>query len=171
MKAYRGITKDGNWVKGWYFHLHNAAMQGDGIKEGDWEASEHDIHGIFDMDSGLLDPVNWEGTIHRASYHEVIPETVGQSTGLKDKKRTKEFPEGQEIYEGDIVKHPDTEQCKYSDMWIVEYEPGAWIQQRVGKGLRWPPGGDPYEKVEWDWYNIEVIGNIHQNPELLKGAE
>ncbi|MFB5758942.1 hypothetical protein [Paenibacillus medicaginis] len=30
----------------------------------------------------------------------VDPETVGQYTGLKDSKRTQEFPEGQEIYEG-----------------------------------------------------------------------
>jgi len=32
--------------------------------------------------------------------HPVIPETVGQSTGLKDSKRTEEYPEGKEIYEG-----------------------------------------------------------------------
>ena len=35
---------------------------------------------------------------------EVAPSTVGQYTGLKDSKRTEEYPEGQEIYEGDIIK-------------------------------------------------------------------
>ncbi len=37
--------------------------------------------------------------------YKVDGETVGQYTGLKDSKRTKEFPEGQEIYEGDIVRY------------------------------------------------------------------
>ena len=32
---------------------------------------------------------------------EVIPETVGQFTGFRDSKRTAEFPEGQNIFEGD----------------------------------------------------------------------
>ena len=40
----------------------------------------------------------WDGFI------EVDPATVGQDTGLKDSKRTEEYPEGQEIYEGDIIK-------------------------------------------------------------------
>jgi len=37
-------------------------------------------------------------------WWRVKPETVGQYTGLKDSKRTEEYPEGQEIYEGDIIK-------------------------------------------------------------------
>jgi len=37
-------------------------------------------------------------------YHEVIPETVGQYIGLKDDKRTIQFPTGKKVYEGDILK-------------------------------------------------------------------
>ena len=75
MRPYRGKTKEGKWVKGWYYH--NPFV---------------DIHSIF-----------WAIDHSTFDLKHVIPETVGQSTGLKDSKRTEEYPEGQEIFEGDIV--------------------------------------------------------------------
>ena len=38
---------------------------------------------------------------------QVIPETVGQFIGRHDKKRTEEYPKGQEIYQGDVIKYPN----------------------------------------------------------------
>ena len=37
-------------------------------------------------------------------YYIDNPETLGQYTGLRDAKRTEEFPEGEEVYEGSEVK-------------------------------------------------------------------
>lgn len=79
--------------------------------------------------------------------HEVRPESVGQCTGLKDKNR-------KEIYEGDIFSLGDKK-----ILYIVEWNDtgltGRQYDNRSYVGLRW-------------WRNnIEIIGNIHSNPELL----
>ena len=44
----------------------------------------------------------------------VAAETVGQYTDLKDKKRTKEYPEGQEIYDSDILEIADFTSLEHS---------------------------------------------------------
>ena len=79
---------------------------------------------------------------------EVIPETVGQFTGTTDKK-------GVEIFEGDIIAF---EQIKnFRKRYIF---PTAVIMEDNGRhGVGWTQFS-PREEVL-------VIGNIHDNPELL----
>ena len=134
---FRGKRIDNNkWVYGYYFHLYNYKMN-DG-------SPERNIHGIFN-DSGLVNPVDWEGTIHRASYVEVIPGTVGQFTGLKDKN-------GKPIYEGDITK--DFNGC----VPIIVFDTSRACfraEEKVGFS-------------EFISDGCEIIGNLTDNPELLK---
>lgn len=93
----------------------------------------------------------------RGELDYVIPETVGQYTGLTDKN-------GKKIFEGDILKGL-FQYCSPVNS-VVCFRDGAF-------GLLWHR-----DKVEIFWaftsiYNVvyEVIGNIHDNSELLGGGE
>ena len=87
--------------------------------------------------------------------HETETLTVGQYTGLKDKN-------GKRIFEGDILG------SKYDDLYpdnvtvdVVKWFRNGWYTQQ-GESLPDAMDGDgviPYS---------EVIGNIHDNPELLE---
>lgn len=89
-----------------------------------------------------------ESSESRPWSYTVIPETVGQYTGLTDKN-------GKRIFEGDIVisKHPRRLSNK---PFIVTYKPIV--------------GGYGYWKLDIH-DQLEVIGNIHDNPELIAEVE
>jgi uncharacterized phage protein (TIGR01671 family) len=98
----------------------------------------------------------------------VQPETVSQYTGLKDKNNT-------EIYEGDIVR------ILYTDWMSKSYDDPRTLEQylhdiAIVKVVVWSYNGfyvsnstDGYaEDIDPGTHGyIQVIGNIHQNPELL----
>ena len=88
--------------------------------------------------------------------HPVIPETVGQFTGLTDKN-------GKKIFEGDIVKIRRAylnagyeEDCFYKVAWHKYWNGWALINIR-----------DTQSCYLDNVIQGEVIGNIHDNPELL----
>lgn len=115
---------------------------------------------------GAYSPYNWNVLLEREQNPQIIiisddedkdglwcfiiPETAGQYTGQPDKNNKK-------IFEGDIVKaflHNETEFC-----FPITFRAGCfWFGN-------------------WNWCefldrfrNVEVIGNIYDNPELLEGG-
>lgn len=90
--------------------------------------------------------------------YPVLPKTVGQFTGLLDMK-------GVEIYEGDIIGWSPTVRglpAPAADAIPFLPRPVFWDERR---GL-WRIT-DTHEDFEWYATNGEVVGNIHQTPELL----
>lgn len=100
---------------------------------------------------------------------QVIPETIGQFTGLLDKN-------GKEIYEGDILRgdrYPFN--CDGVDNYLVEI---VWCDNVCGfymlthkkpnAPVRGISRGNWEQLEEDDIKSFEVIGNIYDNPELIK---
>ena len=82
----------------------------------------------------------------------IIPETVGQYTGLTDKN-------GVRIFEGDIVRTKYGRICK-----VVWFAPQlCWDLYPLESKSNAP---DTYDLFKSE--NLEVIGNIYDNPEILK---
>ena len=91
-----------------------------------------------------IKPYDWHGR-----GDDVV---IEQYTGLKDKN-------GKEIYEGDIVDYNDDGEC----IGIVKYDaPEFYLDADATNWARMFLKGAPHQRV---------IGNIHENPELLDEKE
>lgn len=142
---FRGKRKDnGEWVEGYYENFNS------------------DLHYIYtgfaetDVDSIYPD------------CFKVIPETVREYTGLCDKN-------GNMIFEGDII-HSFYANCKINEhiekvvfcdgSFKAESAKGGFFAKISGQGSpKHLPNDTSVYMIE-----CEVIGNIHDNPELLKGG-
>ena len=140
---------DGEWVEGFYTRFNG---------------KEHRIYsGYAETDCGDYYP----------DWFNVAPETVGQYTGLTDKNGTK-------IFEGDIIKQTfrlkQTNGCQERDVLsVIEYGI-SWNYSAVcGVTQRFKDGSGIAMLSVMNGTNgivdCEIIGNIHDNPELLKGEE
>lgn len=123
-----------------------------------------DMLGRITTHTGKLSKVTIKRGAHEAYYYhayqimeKIDRSTIGQYTGLKDKN-------GKRIFEGDIVgtdiKRPYL---------IVEFRDGCFMFNCNDGGkdyydIMLPIFEEPQTKYEFG----EVIGNIHDNPELLE---
>lgn len=88
------------------------------------------------------------------TVYPVARSTAGQYTGLRDKN-------GKMIFEGDIVRAVDAlsrpQDTGHTFVGVVGYQDCSFVIV-----------SDFFTHYRWIDYAVEVIGNIHDNPELLE---
>lgn len=154
---FRGKRLDnGEWVYGFYL--------------------ETQMSGVFILGSEIETKKRKDGITMRDKLwqHEVLPESVGQWTGLTDKN-------GKDIYEGDVVEsHSElirvcgakpTGEVVTSRSEIV-WNDFSWAKKEIydSRWTRsWSNSGNVYNLiVNTLSVYYEVIGNIHDNTELME---
>lgn len=145
---FRGKQEEGRWVEGVYFKHDTVKV----CFSSDDPKPRHLI-----IQDGFCD-WGFEPPIHCV---DVDPETIGQFTGLTDKN-------GKKIFEGDIVKYKDTDGIKFNGVALTIIGKVAYNEKNASFSI---DGKDKIGARHYDYFpikNIEVIGNIHDNPELLE---
>jgi len=100
-------------------------------------------------------PYEHYGSIGLTSSMYVDPATVGQCTGLKDKN-------GKPVFEGDILVKSER---SYTIAIIAKWQDGGWCCGGV-TACQYTYRADSYTLAKF-----EVIGNVHDSPELLEVLE
>ena len=124
---YRGgWIKNGEWIEGYYIFLN-------------------DTHYILEAGS--------EDWGENGEWFQVVPKSIGQYTGLKDRN-------GKKIFEGDIIRYQRGID-KFELMVVIWNESTASLVLAYSKDMNY------YETLMNTKYYCEVVGNIYYNPELL----
>ena len=136
---FRGKRCDnGEWVQGYYIRA-------------DHHWHKHGIHKDW-IASGASANGGWFALHNK---YAVKAETVGQFTGLTDNN-------GKKIFEGDIIEWFAQGESERPDFGYIEYD-----EQSFAWRVCWQKYDPDFMEGMQQEY-ISVIGNIHDNPELLE---
>lgn len=140
--------------------MREILFRGKRVDNGEWvygyyiKATHHWHEKGIHEDWIAVDTIQNGGWCNVRGMHAVAPETVGQFTGLTDIN-------GKRIFEGDIclcdrnIHHVLAEQV----FEVMFFPRVGWVGESAGT---WSTlSGN-------DWDCAEVVGNIHDNPELME---
>ena len=135
-------------------------FKGKRVDNGEW------VEGLLTQIWGQLHIINPDD---ENTAYPIIPETIGQCTGLRDKN-------GKLIFKDDVLKgfiYPflsDEEHNYYAIVvWFEDSAAfGIYTIKKPESKVRGISSGNTEYMSEWDSNNWEIIGNIHDNPELLE---
>ncbi len=148
--------------------MREILFRGKRLDNGEW------VEGDICHHDGVVSYIGQHPADGSMVCYDLDPATVGQFTGLQGKNKR--------IFEGDIVRieHDDYsfdgETIEHRvEEGFIDYDGSMTIGLTVGR-YSGNPVGSPFfhilaltDQIK-DW-SIEVIGNIHDNPELLKEGD
>ncbi|MDP1513089.1 YopX family protein [Paenibacillus ottowii] len=123
--------------------MRDSKFRGKRVDNGEW------VHGYLIGEDVIVGEImEWDSEYFCTEFwQKVDPETVGQFIGLPDRTKT-------DIYEYDL--------CKYRNLiGVVRYSDGCF---------HITDGRHSAYFISSDCKEVIVIGNIHDNPELLQGG-
>lgn len=139
--------------------MREILFRGKRIDNGEWVCGSLSLEYLQECGCVMISPSSDD-------CYKVYPETVGQFTGLTDKN-------GKRIFEGDIVKTMSS-----GAVGVVAFGTGTFdsgIYCYTGWNLKDKYGNVDHNELfvygDEPYYGFEVIGNIHDNPELMEGRE
>ena len=130
-------------------------FRGKRLDSGEWMYGFYQPH----KNGNVIFIGDYGGLTDIPKLHKVLPESVGQWTGLVDRN-------GKEIYEGDVIRFtrntgPIYKPTISSDVCVVR-----WIEERSSFRLCYKTQQQKFHSSCFAKY--EIIGNIHDNPELME---
>ena len=137
---FRGQSRrTGRWVYGFYVHLKDFFRK-------------RETHRIY---TGIADSMpDSEGYDFSEDFEEIDPKTVGQFTGLHDSK-------GNDVYEGDIIRYRTTDaRFTKNPKYVISQVRFDKRRAKFTCGIYWQDLIE--ERI------AEVLGNIHDNPDILQ---
>ena len=164
--------------------MREILFRGKRTDNGEWEYGDLWCNPYGKRAVCIVSPINDQGT---TGGNEVIPETVGQYTGLTDKN-------GRKIFEGDIIlyhhnvkKLVPCEDATQEEIqhYGLDHDTGLGLAYRPTKTIRykgyvtidnlWGVNLNLMNNCNW-WLcekngqltSVEIIGNIYDNPELME---
>lgn len=132
--------------------MREILFRGKRTDNGEWIYG--DLRRISDWKGGYNPHIvdNTNGRNNSVTGLEIIPETVGQFTGLFDKN-------GAKIFEGDILTLEN--EGIYAAIKYNESKAAFYVEDE---------DHEDYLGEAWET-NVIIIGNIHDNPNMLRGGE
>lgn len=141
--------------------MREIKFRGKRLDNGEWEYGDLLQYDDGSVCIGVHSKNYTDDGFNVGQYHHIAPvneDTVGEYTGLKDRK-------GIAIYEGDVIRSPLSEDKTRPHRIFYHTGNAAFMGALIDRKELC------YLRLDQDWiykFGKEVIGNIHDNPELIE---